>query len=62
MQRSESIGKLAEALSKAQGKMKGAAKDSANPFFKSRYADLASIWDACRDEDGRGRREMVLPI
>src|SRR5512145_916936 len=29
--------------------MKGAAKDSANPFFKSKYADLASVWDACRD-------------
>lgn len=49
MQRSESIGKLAEALSKAQGAMKGAKKDSENPFFKSKYADLASVWDACRE-------------
>jgi hypothetical protein len=47
---SESIAKLAEALSKAQGKIKGAAKDTANPFFKSKYADLASVWDACRDQ------------
>lgn len=46
---SESIAKLAEALSKAQGKIKGAAKDTANPFFKSKYADLASVWDACRE-------------
>jgi hypothetical protein len=29
--------------------MRGAVKDSANPFFKSKYADLASIWDACRE-------------
>lgn len=24
-------------------------KDSTNPHFKSSYADLASVWDACRD-------------
>jgi len=42
------LGKLALALSKAQGMIKGAAKDSANPFFKSKYADLASVWEACR--------------
>lgn len=47
---SESIAKLAEALSKAQGKIKGASKDTANPFFKSKYADLASVWDACREQ------------
>ncbi len=46
--RSENIGNLATALAEAQGKMQGAAKDSANPFFKSRYADLASCWEACR--------------
>lgn len=42
------IGKLAEALSKAQGQIKGASKDTTNPHFKSRYADLASVWEACR--------------
>lgn len=42
------LGKLAAALAKAQGAMSGAAKDSANPFFKSKYADLASCWEACR--------------
>ena len=49
MNKSEAIGKLAEALSKAQGMMKGAIKDSENPFFKTAYADLASVWDACRE-------------
>jgi ERF superfamily len=48
MQTSESINELATALSKAQGEITGALKDSANPFFKSKYADLASCWDACR--------------
>ena len=45
---SSSIGKLAEALSKAQGKMENAKKDSLNPHFKSKYADLASIIDEIR--------------
>jgi len=48
MQQSESIASLAKALSIVQGKMTYAIKDSANPFFKSKYADLESVWDACR--------------
>ena len=48
MNKSESIGALAEALAKAQGAMKGAVKDSSNPFFKSKYADLASVVEAIR--------------
>lgn len=43
------IGEIVKALSLAQGQMKGAKKDTENPFFKSHYADLASDWDACRD-------------
>lgn len=46
---SEQINELAAALSKAQAKLRGAVKDSTNPFFKSNYADLQSVWDACRD-------------
>jgi hypothetical protein len=42
------IGALAEALAKAQAEVQGATKDSENPFFGSRYADLASVWAACR--------------
>lgn len=45
---SQSIGKLIEALSKAQGVMEEAKKDSKNPYFKSAYADLGSMWNACR--------------
>jgi hypothetical protein len=41
---------LAAALSKAQADITGALKDSSNPFFKSKYADLASCWDACRKQ------------
>lgn len=49
MNRSETIGKLAEALSKAQRAIHGATKDSKNPHFNSKYADLASIVEACRE-------------
>jgi len=48
MQRSESLASLGAALAKAQSSILGAVKDSTNPFFNSRYADLASVWDACR--------------
>jgi hypothetical protein len=42
------IAKLAAALAKAQGKIEGAVKDRKNDYFSSKYADLASVWDACR--------------
>lgn len=48
MQKSDSIGALAAALAKAQSKMTFAAKDSLNPHFKNRYADLAAVLDAVR--------------
>ena len=49
MEKSESIGKLAEALAKAQGEIKPAAFDAVNPHFKSRYATLGAITEACKD-------------
>jgi hypothetical protein len=45
---SEQIGELAAALAKAQGAITGAKKDADNPFFKSKYADLESVWAVCR--------------
>jgi hypothetical protein len=48
MTKSDDIKELAVALAKAQGRIKGASKDSVNPHFKAKYADLASVWDACR--------------
>lgn len=49
MNKSEDIALLAAALVKAQPMIEGAAKDTVNPFFKSKYADLASVWDACSE-------------
>lgn len=46
---SDSLAKIAPAIVKAQSKMGNALKDSNNPFFKSKYADLNAV------------REAVLP-
>lgn len=46
---SDNLDQIAAALVKAQMKMGNAVKDSKNPFFKSKYADLNSV------------REAVLP-
>ena len=46
--RSEDVGELMTALAKAQGAFEAATKDSANSFYDSRYADLATIIKASR--------------
>lgn len=48
MKTSEQINELAVALAKAQGAIEGAAKGKENPHFRSKYADLSSVWEACR--------------
>jgi len=49
VKQSESIALLATALCAAQSEMGGAVKDSANPFFKSKYADLGSVVKAIKE-------------
>jgi len=46
---SENLDKIGSALCKAQAEMAGAKKDSTNPFFKAKYADLTSVWRACKE-------------
>jgi hypothetical protein len=36
-------------LAKAQASFNSAIKDTKNSFFKSNYADLSAVWDACKD-------------
>lgn len=48
-EQSSTVGAIFGALAKAQAKIKNAAKTSDNPFFKSKYADLAEVKDACWD-------------
>jgi len=50
MRTSEKIELVSAALVAAQSEMGNATKDSNNPFFKSKYADLISI------------REAILPV
>ena len=45
---SDSIAKLVEALVKAQSEMSHAHKGAANPFYKSKYADLPTVIDAAK--------------
>lgn len=47
--RSPDLGKFFAAVAKAQGEIGGAKKDSTNPHFKSKYADLASARDAVQE-------------
>ncbi len=48
-EQSETLGKLFEALAKAQSEMKPAVMDMKNPHYNSRYASLTSIQDAYRE-------------
>lgn len=47
--KSDKIGEIAKALAAAQREMDAAKKDSTNPFFKSKYADLSSVIDAIKE-------------
>ena len=48
MEHSDKITTLAPALVKAQADIKAAIKDSTNPHFKSKYADLAAVIEAVK--------------
>jgi len=48
MTRSESITELAKAMVKAQRDFGPLIKGSINPFFKSKYSDLAAVMDVAR--------------
>lgn len=48
VQQSPEIGDFAKALADAQAQMEPAPFDKVNPHFKSKYASLASIREACK--------------
>lgn len=48
MNTSENITEIAAALAAAQGEIEHATKDRSNPAFRSSYATLAAVDDACR--------------
>ncbi len=49
MNKSDTISELAKALSSFQGKMVAVKKDAVNPFYKSKYATLDTIWETIRN-------------
>lgn len=48
MPQSEQIIELVKALVAVQAEMPHAKKEASNPFFKSKYADLATIFDVAK--------------
>ena len=61
---SREMDKLFSALSKAQNDIETAELNNKNPFYKSRYADLASIVKASRPalaENGLCVIQQILP-
>lgn len=46
---SESISKISSALIKAQSEIKVAIYDATNPHFRSKYASLGSVVEACKE-------------
>lgn len=59
---SEKLENLFAALNAAQKVMRGAVKDAKNPHFNSKYADLASVWDAARDPLTDNGLTIIQPV
>lgn len=62
MPQSEQIGELAKAIVLAQAELKPVKKECENPFFKSRYADLASVWEALKPFQAHGIAITQMPF
>jgi hypothetical protein len=57
-QQSASIAKLLPALIRARGEFPALVKDSQNPHFRSMYADLAAVLDAC--DKPLGKHDLAI--
>lgn len=57
----QGIGNLFAALAKARKSFKPVLKSSQNPFFKSKYADLAEVIDATKDGLSDNELAIVQP-
>lgn len=62
MCQSDQINELAKALNAAQSQIMVATKDAKNPFFKSTYATLNSVWDAVKDAVLANGLTIIQPI
>lgn len=62
MNKSESIIKLAPAWLAAQRKITSALKEAKNPFFKSSYASLESVIEACKQHLNDHDISVLQPV
>lgn len=62
MKYSESIIKIVPALLASQKQIGAAKKGSENPFFHSKYADLGSVMEACKDILNENGITILQPI
>lgn len=60
---SDSIKELVQAIVKAQSKLKPVKKETNNPFFNKKYADLAAVMDALKvyTEEGIAITQSPMP-
>jgi hypothetical protein len=59
---SADLNELFSALAKAQSEIRTASLSAVNPFFKSRYADLAEIVKACRVPLAKNNLSVIQQI
>lgn len=62
MTHSESIKTISAALLIAQRVIGAATKDAVNPFFKSKYADLGSVMQACKEALNEADITVLQPV
>lgn len=57
----ENTDKIAPALVRVQAEIKVAKKGKENPFFKSKYADLGAVWEACHEALTKNGIAVIQP-
>jgi len=62
MKKSETIVKITKALLAVQKKLEPVKKEAENPFFKSKYADLSSLIEACKPILTKNKIVALQPI
>lgn len=62
MKTSESIKTIAPAFLKAQKEIQSVIKDQTNPYFKSKYADLSGVIEACKGQLNEQGIAILQPI
>lgn len=62
MKFSESIKEIAPALLAAQKEIGAAKKDAKNPFYKSTYADLGAVMEACKEQLNNNGITVLQPV